>query len=111
MRTKFINIPKDQRQAIRIRARESLLHWKANHTTDVKRFIKSKDANGEFYLYRLHGGTVYLYFETKDGVPAYTGFVWKDEFGSEVHFDVSRQHWCRKLFFDLMREKQQVTAN
>lgn len=111
MKTKFINIPKDQRQAIRIRARESLLHWKANHTIDAKRFIRSRDDSGEFSLYRLHGKTVYLYYQTEDDAPVYTGFVWKDEFGSEVHFDVSKQHWTRKLFFDLMREKQQVTAN
>lgn len=112
MHTKFINIPEGQRNAMRTRARESLAHWKVNHAPDVKRFIQSSDIDGQFALYRLHRDTVYLYYEVKGGKPISTAFVYKDdELNYEVHLDAHKQHWTRKLFFDMVKEKQKVTAN
>lgn len=102
LKTKFINIPKEQRTAIRDMAIDAL-HAFERHSPDSKRFRGNDKKN--FYVYKLSNYQhLRFYLFTEVGNPDKIEFVSKYKEGSVI-FDVTRKSWTRKLFFDLMKAK------
>lgn len=105
LKTKFYNIPKDQRTAIRMRAREYLLSCKANHQAQPDKFHIG--TFGKLCVYTFDSAQ--LVFSMHEGKLKEIDFVYQEGKSKQVSIDVTREHWTRKLFFDLMKAKNVVT--
>lgn len=114
MRTYFNNIPDDQKKAMRVRARESLVHWKANAVIDPSKLIQSRS----FYLYPFGGyhysrtqGGADVYLKINKGTPLQNIEFKYTKGAKEVIFDVTKEHWVRKLILKVITKQETKIAS
>lgn len=104
MKTKFYNIPKEQRTDLRKRAREYLLTCKVNHQAQPDKFFIG--TLGRFCIYTFDSAQIV--FALVDGQLTEIDFVYEETKGQQVAIDITKEHWPRKLFFELMKSKGSI---
>lgn len=105
MKTKFIDIPKEDRQAIWVMALDAL-HAFEKHVPDIRRLRYNNRASPPLYLYKLSLYQHLRYYGTPDNVERIE-FVSKYKEGS-VMFVVTDHEWPRKLFLELHKAKNET---
>lgn len=101
MKTKFIDIPKENRSAIWVMAMDAFRAF-SNHIPDVRRLRYNDRASPPLYLYKLSLYQHLRYYGTPDNVERIE-FMSKYNEGS-VMFVVTDQEWPRKLFEQVLMQ-------
>lgn len=99
MKTKFYNIPKEQRTDFRMRARETLVACKANHNADATRLTVDDKGNFKYHFNLKTWLNIQIDVTKAHGLKILFQECFDDN--GCVSLDVSNQQWAVKLFESL----------